>query len=151
MRGSRVLSNPVTIQEEQVNTSMPRQLEKYTTNEKGEPVHYLPHHAVICCERSTTKIRIVYDGSAKLNDSEQTGPNLIPKLFAVLVQFRSHPVAITSDIKKAFLMIGIVSADRDVLRFLWFQDPSKRDSPIIQFVSLESYLALDPHLQYWEQ
>ena len=132
---------------------MPRQLEKYTTNEKGEPVHYLPHHAVICWERSTTKIRIVYDGSAKLNDSElsvneclQTGPNVIPKLFAVLVQFRSHPVAIISDIKKAFLMIDIVSADRDVLRFLWFQDPSKLDSPIIQFVSLESYLALDPHL-----
>ena len=31
---------------EQVNTSMPRQLEKYTTNERGEPVHYLPHHEV---------------------------------------------------------------------------------------------------------
>ena len=101
---------------------MPGPLEKCTINERGEPVHYLPRHAVIRWERATTKIRIVYDGSAKLSDSDlslndclQTGPNLIPKLFDVFVQFRSHPVAITADIEKAFLMIGIVPADRDVL------------------------------------
>ena len=124
---------------EQVNASVPRH-EIYSSNEEGEPIHYLPHHAIIRRERFTTKIRIVYDGSAKLSDAElslndclQTGPNLIPKLFDMLVQFRSHPVAITADIEKAFLMIGIAPADCDVLRFLWFQDPSKLDSPIIQF------------------
>ena len=93
-------------------------MEKYTTNEKGEPVHYLPHHAVIHWERSTTKIYIIYYGSDDselfLNECLQIGPNLIPKLFDVLVQSRSHPVAITADIEKAFLMIGIVPADRDV-------------------------------------
>ena len=30
-------------------------------------------------------------------------------------------------------MIGIVPANCDVLRFLWFQDPSNLDSSIIQF------------------
>lgn len=96
---------------------MPRQLEKYTINERGKPVHYLPHHNVICRERATTKVHIVYDGSAKLNDSEfslnkclEIGPNLILKLFNVLVQFRSHPVGTTADIEKAFLIIGIVPA-----------------------------------------
>ena len=50
-------------------------------NEK-ENVHYLPHHAVIRRDRATTKLRIVYDGSAKpperthsLNDCLETGPN----------------------------------------------------------------------------
>ena len=42
---------------------MPGPLEKCTINERGESVHYLPHHAVIRWERATTKIRIVYDGS----------------------------------------------------------------------------------------
>ena len=125
---------------EQVNAPIPGQFEKYTLNKRGESVHYLPHHAVIRRERATTKIRIVYDGSAKLNESEpslneclQTGPNLIPKLFDVLLRFRAHPIAITADIEKAFLMIGVAPKDRDVLRFLWFQDPYKLDSPIRQF------------------
>ncbi|XP_065902557.1 uncharacterized protein [Dysidea avara] len=125
---------------EQVNAPIPGQFEKYTLNKRGESVHYLPHHTVIRRERATTKIRIVYDGSAKLNESEpslneclQTGPNLIPKLFDVLLRFRAHPIAITADIEKAFLMIGVAPKDRDVLRFLWFQDPYKLDSPIRQF------------------
>ena len=113
---------------EQVNSSMSGPLEKCNINERGESVHYLPHHAVICRERATTKIRIVYDGSAKLSDSGlslndclQTGPNLIPKLFDVLVQFRSHPVALTADNEKAFLMIGIVPADPH-----WVVEPCRR-------------------------
>ena len=82
----------------------------------------------------------MYDGSAKtaksepsINECLQTGPNLIPKLFDVLVRFRSHRIAVTADIEKAFLMISIIPADRDVLRFLWFQDPTKLDSPILHF------------------
>ena len=44
-------------------------------------LHYLPHHAVV---RDTTKIRIVYDASAKtsgpsLNDCLHVGPSLIRK------------------------------------------------------------------------
>ena len=94
-------------------------------------IHYLPHHAVIRRERSTTKLRIVYAGSAKsnereasLNDCFQTGPNYIPKLFDILIKFRSYSVALTADIEKAFLMVSINQSDRDVVRFLWFEDPN---------------------------
>lgn len=53
-------------------------------------VHYTPHHAVVRRERSTTKIHIAYDGSAKLNfkpsqnECLEVGPYLIPKLFDIL-------------------------------------------------------------------
>ena len=32
-------------------------------------------------------------------------------------------MAITADIEKAFLMVGIKPEDRDMLRFLWFKGP----------------------------
>ena len=41
------------------------------------------------------------------------------KIFEILVRFRAYPVALASDIKKAFLMIQVVTSDQDVLQFLW--------------------------------
>ena len=88
-------------------------------------MHYIPHHAVIRQNRETTKLRVVYDGSAKskdqqyaLNDCLETGPNYIPQLLEVLLRFRWNPIAISADIEKAFLMVGINPNDRDMLRFL---------------------------------
>ena len=100
--------------------------------------HYLPHHGVIRQDSETTKLRIVYDGSAKavedeysLNDYLLTGSNSIPKLFNILIQFRWNPVAITADIEKAFLMISIKPSDRDFLCFLWIKDTGKPQSELI--------------------
>ena len=98
----------------------------------------MPHHPVIRQERETTKLRIVYDGSAKPSandlsiDCLQPGPNFIPKLFDVLIKFRSHSVALTGNIEKAFLMIRIDENDRDMLRFLWFKDPHEPNSGLVQ-------------------
>ena len=103
-------------------------------------VHYLPHHGVVRQDHTTTKLHIVYDGSARLtrddcffNNCLQVGPNFIQKLFNILIKFRSHPIAITSDIEKAFLMISISRVDRDVLRFLWLEDPTNPNSNVIHF------------------
>ena len=87
-----------------------------------EEVHYLPHHAVIRRDCETTKLRIVYDGSAKplkpthiLNDCLETGPNYTPQLFDTLVNYRWHKIGLTADIEKAFLMVGINERDTDML------------------------------------
>ena len=46
----------------------------------GPHVHYLPHHAIIRYDKETTKVRVVYDASAKsggmsLNDCLHAGQN----------------------------------------------------------------------------
>jgi hypothetical protein len=90
--------------------------------ENNKDVHLLPHHGVVRSDKATTKLRIVFDGSAKDTDSEhsinnclETGPNLTPHLFDVLIRFRSHPVALTADVEKAFHQISVSTSDRDKL------------------------------------
>ena len=94
------------------------------------PIHYLPHRAVIKDDRSSTKLRIVYDASSSvsknlpsLNDCLLKGPSLNPLIVDVLLRFRVHICAFICDIQKAFLQISIKEIDRDVLRFLWVEDP----------------------------
>ena len=81
-------------------------------------IHYSPHHAVVRRDRETTKVRIVYDGSAKnckdersLNDCLEVGENYIPHIFEMLTRFRWNLVALTADIEKAFLMVRIKSEE----------------------------------------
>ena len=91
-------------------------------------VHYLPHHAVIRRDKATTKVRVVYDASARsanspsLNDCLLKGPKFNQLIFDLLVRFRSYKVALTADLEKAFLMVSVKETDRDVLRFLWVKD-----------------------------
>ena len=50
-------------------------------------LHYLPHHAIVRSDKDTTKLRIVYDASAKvegkpsLNDCLLIGPKFNQKIF----------------------------------------------------------------------
>ncbi|GFW76611.1 integrase catalytic domain-containing protein [Trichonephila clavipes] len=86
---------------------------------------YLPHHAVIRSDKTTSPIRIVFDGSAhengqsSLNQSLYTGPNLHPNILELLLCFRKSPVAFTADVKSAFLQIELDFRDRDFTRFFW--------------------------------
>ena len=57
--------------------------------------HYLPHHAVVKSDRDTTKLRVVYDASARLggpslNDCLYTGPKFNQNIFDILIRFRSY-------------------------------------------------------------
>jgi len=85
---------------------------------------YIPHKPVIRENADSTKLRIVYDASAKeraevpsLNDCLHAGPSLQNKLWSVLVRGRFHLVAVTADLQKAFLQVRIKKEDRDALRF----------------------------------
>ena len=75
---------------------------------------YIPHKCVIKETAETTKMRIIYDTSARanpdapsLNECLYPGPPLQNNLWDVLVQQRAYPVMISGDIRKAFLQIRI--------------------------------------------
>ena len=101
-------------------------------------VHYLPHRPVIRADKETTKIRAVFDASCanngpSLNECLYSGPNLLSKVFDVLLRFRLHKIGILADIKQAFLNIEISESDRDFLRFLWHDTSDLNNSKVIAY------------------
>ena len=91
----------------------------------GSAVYYMPHHPVVKKSSTTTKVRPVFDASSKgyngisLNDCMYSGPNLLPELPGLLLRFRRWKFALSADITKAFLQVGVKEHDRDVHRFVW--------------------------------
>ena len=86
---------------------------------------YLPHQPVLGEDKETTKIRAVFDASCALqgqssNDYLHSAPNLLSKIFDVLLRFRFNFIAILANIKQAFLNVEISKEHRDFLRFLWY-------------------------------
>ena len=100
-------------------------------------VHYLPHRPVVRQDKETTKVRAVFDASARVSDGPSfneclyPSPNLLPKIFDILLRFRTNKFGLISDIKQAFLNIEINQQHRDFLRFLWYDDVEKPDAKII--------------------
>ena len=90
-----------------------------------EDVFYLPVQAVVKESSSTTKIRAVFDASSKsssgasLNDTLLVGPTVHSPLVDVLLRFRLHRVALTTDVSQMYRAIVIPEADRDLHRFVW--------------------------------
>ena len=91
-------------------------------------VTYLPHRAVVRNDKSTTKVRIVFDGSAKrvnqasLNEILHTGPALNPSIFELLLKFRIYQVVLTADMEKAYLQLEVAEKHRDLMRFLYYSN-----------------------------
>jgi len=86
---------------------------------------YLPHRPVKK-DSLTTPIRIVYDCSCRgngksnsLNDCLTTTPPFLNNLCAILLRFRSHAFALSTDIEKVFLHVQLHPDDRDFTRFIW--------------------------------
>ena len=109
------------IMKEQLEQGIMERVDK----KKGDLIHYLPHHPVVRKESETTKLRVVYDASVKsrkgdrsLNECLHTGPPLTPLLFDILVRFRTYPIMLIADMKKAFMQIEVDERDRDFLRLV---------------------------------
>ena len=131
---------------------------------RQHPCFYLPHRPVVKESSSTTRVRPVFDASAtgpngvSLNDCLEVGPSLIPSLVDVLLRFRRWRVAVTADISKVFLQIGLREADKDVHRFLWIHEGRKRvmrfrrvtfgvsSSPFLLNATILHHLSLYPRL-----
>ena len=108
--------------------------------ESDSKAHFLCHFGVARQERETTKLRVVFDGSAKanidslsLNDRLEVGANHKPLLFDTIIRFRLHSIAIIADIEKAFLQVQINESGRDMVLFLWFDDIGKENPAVVEY------------------
>ena len=69
---------------------------------------YLPHHCVHEPDSTTTKLRVVFNASAKttsgrsLNDCLRIGRKLKDDLFSILVRFRFFEIAMIADSSKLY-------------------------------------------------
>nr|XP_012135148.1 PREDICTED: uncharacterized protein LOC100874762 isoform X2 [Megachile rotundata]XP_012135760.1 PREDICTED: uncharacterized protein LOC100874762 isoform X3 [Megachile rotundata] len=87
--------------------------------------YYLPHHAVIKQSSLTTKLRVVFDASAKtsngvsLNDMLLTGPTIQDNLYSLLLRFRFHNYVLTADIEKMYRQVLVHPNDRKYQQILW--------------------------------
>ena len=85
---------------------------------------YMPMHGVVKEASTTTKLRVVFDGSSKtstgysLNDALLPSPSLYPLLVTVINRFRSHLIGMSGDISKMFREVALHPANRDLHRFV---------------------------------
>lgn len=85
---------------------------------------YLPHHAVIKADSTTTKLRVVFDGSAKstsglsLNEVQHLGPTVQDDLFSILLRFRQYKYVISADITKMYRQIFVKEEQRKFQKIL---------------------------------
>jgi len=85
-------------------------------------VHYISHHEVIRVDKEATKLRVVYDASARAGRNSPrpdgclyAGPSLSPFIYDVLLRVPINKKAITGDVEKAFLNVSVDPRDWDCI------------------------------------
>lgn len=115
--------------------------------------YYLPHHGVMKTSGDTSKIRVVFDASAKtstgisLNDTLMTGPKLQADICDLILNFRSHNVVFTCDVEQMYRQILVTSEDHRFQHILWRNSPSQplatyKLNTVTYGVSSAPYLAI---------
>ena len=100
----------------------------------------MSHYPVVRADKETTKIRPVFNASARhggpsLNDCLYAGPNLLSRIYDILLRFRCYLIPILSDIKQAFLRVKIHHDHVDFLRFLWLNPENINETVIYRFLT----------------
>ncbi|XP_018371197.1 PREDICTED: uncharacterized protein LOC108766413, partial [Trachymyrmex cornetzi] len=100
------------------------QIEENRPN-RAKDIYYLPHQPVIKSNALTSKLRVVFDASARsesgvsLNHKLIAGPVLQDTLFELLLKFRLHQYVMTADLEMMYRQILVREQDRNLQRILW--------------------------------
>ena len=85
-----------------------------TPSEANGKKFYIPHKPVVTESADSTKVRVVYDASARtygqapsLNECLENGPPLQNQLWDILVRNRFNPITLAGRLKQAFLRVRI--------------------------------------------
>lgn len=108
-----------------------QQIDKDKSDQTKYPKVYLPHHGVFKETNITTKLRVVFDASAKadnnisLNDILKTGPVIQDELLDIVLRFRLYNFVFTADISKMYRQVNVHEQERDLQRIVWRASPSE--------------------------
>lgn len=86
---------------------------------------YLAHHAVIRQDKETSRVRVVFDASARgsngcsLNESMMVGPTIQPDLRSLIFRWRSHKICVIGDIVKMYRQVRMNEEHTDLQRIVW--------------------------------
>jgi hypothetical protein len=70
--------------------------------------YFLPHHPVFKPESTTTKLRVVFDGSSQSSNGKSLNDNLfVGPALPTGTRFRTHQYVITGDIEKIYRQIRV--------------------------------------------
>lgn len=101
------------------------------SNTDSNVTYYMPHHALLKPTSSTTKLRVVFDASAKssnqlsLNDVLKVGPIVQQPLFSIILRFRKYKFVFCTDIAKMYRQIKIDKSDTCLQRIIWRSNPDQ--------------------------
>lgn len=107
------------------------ELSKEMMSDNSKKVCYLPHHSVLKETSTTTKVRVVFDGSAStdsgysLNDALLKGPVIQDELLSLLIRFRKHEVALVGDVEKMYRQVKVHPEDAGLQRILFRFSPEE--------------------------
>lgn len=91
---------------------------------------YLPHHAVVKESSTSTKLRVVFDGSRKtttgtaLNEILLVGPTIQRPLVTIFINWRFLSAAWMADVQKMYLQVQVDERDIEYQRIVWRDHPS---------------------------
>ncbi|KAL0832417.1 hypothetical protein ABMA28_000654 [Loxostege sticticalis] len=129
----RLESNPITKQSyhefihEYIRLGHMTEVPSVRDAKEREISFYAPHHGVTREDSSTTKLRVVFNCSAKtsngisFNDIQLVGPRVQDDLFDILIRFRFYKIVLIADIEKMYRQI-IVDTEQRKLQKILFRD-----------------------------
>lgn len=111
---------------------------------------FLPHHDVVRKTSSTSKLRVVFNGSQRtnlgcsLNEHLHAGPKLQNEIIDIIIRWRRHQFVFAADIEKMYRQIRVHEEDWPLQKILWRTSPS--DEPREYLCTVTYGLACAPYL-----
>ncbi|GFY34581.1 uncharacterized protein TNCV_1372711 [Trichonephila clavipes] len=118
-------------------------MKEVTNVTEPEITYYATHHGIYRPEKSTTKLRVVFncssltDNGISLNGIQYNGGVIQEDLYAQMLRFRTYTYAFTADIKMMYRTILINTKQRNLQRIVWCE--SEHESPKIYELSTVTY------------
>ncbi|GFW95326.1 DUF1758 domain-containing protein [Trichonephila clavipes] len=100
-------------------------MEEVKEDSDVENGYYLPHHGVLRLSIKMTRLRVVFNASAKtssglsLNDLLCKEGVIQEDLFSILIRFRKYAYAFTADIRHMYRMIEVNPSQTKLQKILW--------------------------------